>query len=141
MSDVLLVDGFVPYINDFSFLADYLAVTNLNGCLCYFECVARRVHAERVVDSGVALGMVVTEEDDVEALYGLRHLPGNIFLVGGGDNAAIPSAMEKSDDDICLLLLLQNLQPVAGGLEHLVEAQARPQALVQPVGNGGREHA
>ena len=82
----------------------------------------------------------MAKEDDVETFYRLSHLSGDIFLIAGGDDAAIPSTMEESYDDVSFLLLFQYLNPVACTLEHFVKVQPRPQTLVQPVGNGRCQH-
>ena len=140
MRHELLVDGFASHIDNLALFADNLAVAYLDGCLRYFDSIARGIQTECAVDGGVALSMIVTKEDDVETGYRLGHLSGDVFLVVGGDDTAFPATMEESYDDVGFLLLLQHLEPLAGTLDHLFKVQTSPQTLVEPVGNGWCQH-
>ena len=85
--------------------------------------------------------MVVAEEDDVEAGHLAGYRGRGVLLLAVGDDAAVVPAVEKSEDKVGLLVLLDVFHPFLGTRHHFLKLHALPDALVEPVGNGGREHA
>ena len=137
----ILVDVFFGHVDEFSFLADHLAVAHLDGDAGYLLGIAGGVKTECAVDGDLTLGVVVTEEDDVQSFHLLGDFLGGVLVVAVGDDASVPATVEEPDDDVGLLLFTQDFHPFAGARNHLFETHARPQVLVQPVGNGGCQHA
>ena len=85
--------------------------------------------------------MVVSEEDNVEAWNLLGYsLCGILFIVGCLD-AAIESGVEKTEEQVGLLDILNILHPLTGALHHILELHTFPDGVVEPVGNGGGKHA
>ena len=71
MTHEVLVNGLLGDVNQLTFLlCDYpfaILPGALDGGFCHFHGIARGVHAEHaIVEDDVSLGMVVTEEDNIE---------------------------------------------------------------------------
>ena len=141
MPHEVLVEGFLRHVDEFTFLAGNLAAAHLNGCYSHLLGVTRRVETEHIFNGGVAFPMIVTEKDDVQSLHLFGYLLRGVLVVLVGDDTTVPTTMEQSDDDICLLLFAQDLHPALRTGHHLFETHTRPEVLVQPVGNGGSQHA
>ena len=113
--------------------------------LADLACPARRVEQQHlsafaVLDPEVVLLVVVAEEHDVEsrylAGYGLR----GILLVAVSPYAAALAGVEQAEDQVALFHLLQVLHPLLGTAYHFLKLQPFPYRLVQPVGDGWRQH-
>ena len=94
-----------------------------------------------VLHCDMARIVVMTKEDDVES----RNVAGNIlcfvlFIMESAD-ATVPTAMEKTDDYVGMLLVLDNVNPLGGRLCHILEIEAAPQFLGKPVGDSRSDHA
>ena len=87
------------------------------------------------------LHVVVTKEDDVDAL----DLPGNgqsfVFAIRRSDNAALKSTVKQSHDEVGVLVVVDEFYPILAALNDVVDAQAAVDARSKPVGDGRRQHA
>ena len=131
------LDGFV---NDLSFLLGYH-----NRRISHTGSIAGRIQTRHsltlfVHHDAVAWCVVVSIENQVETRNLLSHHLRSILAVCIRDDTAVPAAVEQTDDDIRLFILLHILHPIFGRGYHLVESQSAPQRFAQPVGNCRRHH-
>ena len=115
-------------------------------CICHADGIVGRVETNHllalIIGDGLAMaGMVVTEEYQIESRNLLCHLLCCIFLVFLGLDAAVPTAMEETDHNIRVFLLLQLLHPVLGRSYHVLKAETAPEVFCQPVRDGRSNHA
>ena len=115
-------------------------------CICHADGIVGRVETNHllalIIGDGLAMaGMVVTEEYQVESRNLLCHLLCCIFLVFFGLDASVPTAMEETDHNIRVFLLLQLFHPVLGRSHHVLKAETAPEVFCQPVRDGRSNHA
>ena len=145
------VDFLLAHIDDLALdiLLDQLVALErqVNSGLGHVQAVARGIDAEhvlalRILQHHIMHHVVVAEEDGIKALHLLCHSLGGVFLhIVLHRDATIKAAVEEADDDVRTLHLLDVLHPSARAAHHLLKLQALPQALVEPAGDGWRQHA
>ena len=114
--------------------------------ICHADGIVGRIETNHllalIIGDGLAMaGMVVSEEHQVESRNLLCHLQCCIFLVFLGLDAAVPTAMEETDHNIRVFLLLQLFHPVLGRSHHVLKAETAPEVFCQPVRDGRSNHA
>ena len=129
------------------FFTIHLLLVQGNGHLgiCHIQCIIGRVETHHrltfhIQDRLIAAGMVMSEEYHVEAWHLLCYPQGGILLIFGSDNTAILTAVEDTNDNVRLLLLLDDLHPFTGTGHHILKLHSAPEILCQPVRNSWGQH-
>ena len=145
----LLVNLFVEYADnlalDFFLYEVSLLVSQLYLSLGNVLHIARRVNNKYVFpvlisDPFIVYLVVVTEEDNVESRYLTCNSCCSVLLIVGGNDAAVFSRMEQSEDKVGTLHFLEILHPFLRTGGHLFELDTLPHVFCQPIWDSRGDH-
>ena len=140
----------VGHIHDASLLLGYAPLSvplhELDRGQGHLARVVGRVQADyllalAVLHHRLVRPVVVSEEYDVKSRHLLGHPSRGVLRIVLRHDAAVPSRVEEADDHVRMLPILHLLDGSPCRGHHVVEAQSAPQILLQPTGDGWRDHA